>query len=687
MAGQQQQLVTAGEDIRVWDTQDFACLHQYRSSGPGPTSYGSSSWSGDTACAASLVRGRDRVVLSYCKQNKFTSQEFQLQGATQTAVVQFPRTSLTSLLLGVGTQVQSYDLQGQKVSKSWKLREGVSSLAMDSKDTHLAAGGEAGAVQLVSLATGVVGSPLLADKCAGHRLTSVRYSTVKQALLGSSCQSGVIAFWDCNTSKALFSLAPHCAPATALIFSPINENLALSVGLDKKLVCCDIKAGKQVMAISCEAPLTAADFDPTGQLMAVGTSRGRVAVYDLRSPRSPLAAVSAHGSSVASLVYRPRPASAAGKGSRTKLASQRSVPSLRTVLEEAGGKENGDPNRLLQPTPPGIEASKTLFSPACDPHSVGGASVAGRRESLSSQLFSPLREAMSSVDSPAPAPPPSSATARRVSRSSDVFSPLRDSPASSVGSENLSRLSRQFGNGSFSTPVESDVAAQEPRQVSPSKPHLLQFVSPSKEHQQPASPKPTVTAAPRLKLSLDRLDSYVAEDSEPVEAEELMDQEESEEEESKEIKEEKKSATGATETTSTQFSSVLTAFPEIGQELRGGASIVADSFKVPAEKISARLRESGGGTEFQREFISGVVSEAMEDWCGGVERRLWELHFSLIRQMQHHQDETRALLEEFSRIDEMQTEMEQLRAENRELRKFFGGSGDSLGSEEQSREH
>ena len=56
----------------------------------------------------------------------------------------------------------------------------------------------------VSLATGVVGSPLLADKCAGHRLTSVRYSTVKQALLGSSCQSGVIAFWDCNTSKALF---------------------------------------------------------------------------------------------------------------------------------------------------------------------------------------------------------------------------------------------------------------------------------------------------------------------------------------------------------------------------------------------------------------------------------------------------------------------------------------------------
>ena len=111
-------------------------------------------------------------------------------------------------------------------------------------------------------------------------------------------------------------------------------------------------------------------------------------------------------------------------------------------------------------------------------------------------------------------------------------------------------MCRQFGNGSFSTPVQSPL-----------------------------------TAAPRHKLSLDRLDSYVAEDSEPVEAEEFEIQEETgvlEEEESKEIMEdeEKKSATAAIGTTPTQFSSVLTAFPEIGQELRkGGSSIVADGIK------------------------------------------------------------------------------------------------------------
>ena len=40
---------------------------------------------------------------------------------------------------------------------------------------------------------------------------------------------------------------------------------------------------------------------------------------------------------------------------------------------------------------------------------------------------------------------------------------------------------------------------------------------------------------------------------------------------------------------------------------------------------------------FQKEFISGVVSEAMQEWCDGVEKRLWGLQYSLTRQMQQHQ--------------------------------------------------
>ena len=68
---------------------------------------------------------------------------------------------------------------------------------------------------------------------------------------------------------------------SALTFSPINDTLALSVGLDKKLVCCDTKTKKIIMSIQCENPLTAADFDIDGVSMAVGTSRGKVCIFRL----------------------------------------------------------------------------------------------------------------------------------------------------------------------------------------------------------------------------------------------------------------------------------------------------------------------------------------------------------------------------------------------------------------------
>ena len=79
--------------------------------------------------------------------------------------------------------------------------------------------------------------------------------------------------------KQEYFLSQHCAPVTAITFSPINDTLALSVGLDKKLVCCDTKTKKMIMSIQCENPLTAADFDIDGVSMAVGTSRGKVGIF------------------------------------------------------------------------------------------------------------------------------------------------------------------------------------------------------------------------------------------------------------------------------------------------------------------------------------------------------------------------------------------------------------------------
>ena len=76
-----------------------------------------------------------------------------------------------------------------------------------------------------------------------------------------------------------------------------------------------------------------------------------------------------------------------------------------------------------------------------------------------------------------------------------------------------------------------------------------------------------------------------------------------------------------------------------------------------ANKVAEALvgTDSGLGEEaanFQRGYIrqgqtelldsdliipSNVVSDAMEEWCTGLERRLWAMQYSLLRQLDQHQ--------------------------------------------------
>ena len=216
----------------------------------------------------------------------------------------------------------------------------------------------------------------------------------------------MIAFWDCNTNKNVFSLSAHLSPATGISFSPINDTLALSVGLDKKLVCCDTKTKKQIMSIQCEFPLTAADFDQDGMNIAVGSNRGRVLIYDLRSPKTPVHNIAGHNSSVSSVAFKPKqttgpinPTSGAtSSASKTRslrhLFHQKSAPSLKPVQEE--GKENFDPVKNTEKEETFEKAEDKVFN------SVKNESIcpsSNRRDSISSIIFSPLRESDSSFSS------------------------------------------------------------------------------------------------------------------------------------------------------------------------------------------------------------------------------------------------------------------------------------------------
>ena len=51
------------------------------------------------------------------------------------------------------------------------------------------------------------------------------------------------------------------------------------MGLDQRLVCCDIKVKKVVLSINCKNQLTCVDLDVDGVSMVVGTFSGKVSIF------------------------------------------------------------------------------------------------------------------------------------------------------------------------------------------------------------------------------------------------------------------------------------------------------------------------------------------------------------------------------------------------------------------------
>ena len=67
------------------------------------------------------------------------------------------------------------------------------------------------------------------------------YNPYSKASLVSAFESGVISLWDINTRRLVHSFtSAHQAPARDLAFSPINDQLMMSVALDKRCVFYDI---------------------------------------------------------------------------------------------------------------------------------------------------------------------------------------------------------------------------------------------------------------------------------------------------------------------------------------------------------------------------------------------------------------------------------------------------------------
>eukprot|EP00095_Tigriopus_kingsejongensis_P012678 maker-scaffold22_size673200-snap-gene-3.21 protein:Tk12678 transcript:maker-scaffold22_size673200-snap-gene-3.21-mRNA-1 annotation:"mgc81767 protein" len=579
-----------------------------------------SSWSSNGSCLASCVRQSDKIILTYAKRNVFSSAEI-ATGLEQPLAVVFPRSTQRKLFVGNAEKVILYDIAKKKAAKEFVLEEPLRSLDINASDQYLGVGGQQGSLYLLNNLTNQASAPL--RTCETDALTSVHFCHGYKSRLATSNDAGSVHLWDCNTSTVLKTFREHSAPCTGLASFPYNDILLLSSGLDKKCIGYDVKSGETCTTLKTDYPLTSVAALLSGNTIALGTSNGKVLIYDLRNFKRPQSVVQCQATAVRSLVCQPPP---------------EPLRALRPQVSKA---------RLTVPR----EHKENIPSPA---PGLNPPEMSLNDVSLGSQVFSPLK----SVSSPAlsiQSVSHSNLSVGNVSQDS-LFSPLRDQRSWNSPAHMKTPL------GSFNqTPLISPLTMIREEDAHDHDNIALRLSHSFISEATMASSQPPSAVSFRLASSTPESRLVVRIDD---------DEEEEEEEEETEVVEESVQSTRSE--VKADIKSVMMAFPKV---MKDSTHRLEDSAKEHVLEQSTRKMTAGpsGGHEavFQEEFMKACVEEAMDEFCADVKQQMWHLQYDIIRAFQDQKREMGHLLQGYAVNEALLAENQRLKDENDQLRHYY----------------
>ncbi|KAL6004850.1 hypothetical protein ACLOJK_005406 [Asimina triloba] len=202
---------------------------------------------------------------------------------------------------GSGQVVRIWDLQRKRCIKWLKGHtDTITGVMYNCKDEHLASISLKGDLILHNLASGARAAELKDPHEQGPFVTVLRvldYSRISRHVLVTAGDNGSVHMWDTTGRSPKVSwLNQHSAPTTGVCFSPSNDKIIASVGLDKKLYTFDTGTRRSTSCIPFEAPFSSLAFRDDGWTLAAGTSSGRIVFYDVRGKPQPLTVLRAYSS-------------------------------------------------------------------------------------------------------------------------------------------------------------------------------------------------------------------------------------------------------------------------------------------------------------------------------------------------------------------------------------------------------
>lgn len=603
----------------------------------------------------------DKIVVSSCKCKPVPLLEL-AEGQKQTCV-DLNSTSMYLASGGLNNTVNIWDLKSKRVHRSLKDHKGeVTCVAYNWNDCYVASGSLSGEIILHSVTTNTSSTPF--GHGSNQPVRHVKYSLFRKSLLGSVSDNGVVTLWDVNSQSSYHSFdSTHKAPASGICFSPVNELLFVTIGLDKRIILYDTSSKKLVKTLVADTPLTAVDFMPDGATLAIGSSRGKIYQYDLRMLKSPVKTISAHKTSVQCIAFQY--STSLTKASLSKGCSNKATSvSKRSVAASGGSGAAQNSGTVREATAPSI--ATVLPQPVTTALGRGAAAAqdkAGLHRSINIDILSKETDGGKSQDF-------SNFDDTGKSSLGDMFSPVRDDGVVSKGGDEsvgkgdgldfLPQLSSVFP--SRKNPITSGTL------VLHSSPLNVFMGSPGKEenesHDLTAETKKTYLGKQEPKDSLKQLTKLIS-GAEPGILNTIPSSNQTRNLENFE-KPEKEIEAQLIHEPSVNGSS--TPIPKIASSVTAG---VASSLSEKIVDTLGNSRPSAPLTSVQIRFIQNMIQETLDDFREACHRDIVNLQVEMIKQFHMQLNEMHSLLERYSINEGLVAEIERLREENKRLRAHF----------------
>ncbi|KAK4487837.1 hypothetical protein RD792_003573 [Penstemon davidsonii] len=180
---------------------------------------------------------------------------------------------------GSGQVVRIWDLQNRRCVKWLKGHtDTITGVMYNCKDEHIAFVSHKGDLILHNLSSGT--------KAAELRDPNGQVAYLFPCI-----------FWLRLVMMGPFTCGIQLVAAQGISFSPTNDKIIASVGLDMKLYTFDSGSRKPSSCIPYEAPFSSLAFTDDGLTLAAGTSTGQVVFYDVRGKPQPITVLRAYGNS------------------------------------------------------------------------------------------------------------------------------------------------------------------------------------------------------------------------------------------------------------------------------------------------------------------------------------------------------------------------------------------------------